>query len=404
MRHNNEMRFIGYARVSDKEQMKTGFSIEAQIEAIEQWAGEHGHTLIRIVVEPGRSGSKRAEETRPAFTRTVANVLAGVADGIVVKWIDRFARNVEDWLRVRSQFLQADKQLISISEPLLNTTSNDPIARYLATSIMNAYQLQAELSGLKAAQGRDRRAKSGDYPGAIPWGYIRKGGKILFDPDACFFIVEAFHEFATGRYTLDGWAKEAERRSFVRKGKPVRKNAWHRIFRNLFYTGRYVWKRQEYEGNYQPIIERQTFDNVQGILDANGPGPQQQRHFWLLAGLLWSEPLDKLMTGAMIKGQYAYYRAVRPGCPEHGVRCDQIEPSVVAILETIRWDGSNRRYSTPEPWRLAFRVASSMAEVFHALETQHQKQELLQFIFARYGILVSAGGAIVGHKLRSGFG
>jgi hypothetical protein len=45
-----------------------------------------------------------------------------------------------------------------------------------------------------------------------------------------------------------------------------------------------------------------------------------------------------------------------------------------------------------------------MAEVFHALETQHQKQELLQFIFARYGILVSAGGAIVGHKLRSGFG
>ncbi|NJN97955.1 MAG: recombinase family protein [Anaerolineales bacterium] len=159
------MRFIGYARVSDKEQLKKGFSVEAQQEAIEAWAAELGHTISRVMIEPGRSGSKPSQETRPVFEQAVRLVLAGAADGLVVRWMDRFARNVEDFLRVRSQFFQAGKQLVSISEPLLNGDPGDPVSRYISVAIMNAYQLQAELSGLKAAQGRERRAKQGQYPG-----------------------------------------------------------------------------------------------------------------------------------------------------------------------------------------------------------------------------------------------
>ena len=207
------MRIVGYIRVSDKEQVKKGFSIPAQEEAILEWAEENKHDVVRVFTGPGRSGTKSSRKTRPTFEHAVNLVLAGVADGLVVKWMDRFARNVEDFLRVRSLFYQAGKYLISISEPLLNGDPADPVARYISVAIMNAYQLQAELSGLKAAQGRERRARQGNYPGSLPIGYQRTEDKrTIPDPDYWPLIAQSFADFASGRYTLDTWTIEAKQR------------------------------------------------------------------------------------------------------------------------------------------------------------------------------------------------
>ena len=98
------MDFIGYSRVSDMEQIKTGYSIEAQEERILSWGQSTGNEIHRIFVEPGKSGVKPFEKFRPTFQQAVNTVLIGNIDGLVVVWIDRFARNVEDFLWVRSQF------------------------------------------------------------------------------------------------------------------------------------------------------------------------------------------------------------------------------------------------------------------------------------------------------------
>ncbi|MCK6627840.1 MAG: recombinase family protein [Anaerolineae bacterium] len=395
------MRFIGYARVSDKEQLKKGFSVEAQQEAIEAWAVELGHTISRVMVEPGRSGAKPSQEARPVFEQAVRLVLAGAADGLVVKWMDRFARNVEDFLRVRSQFFQAGKQLISISEPLLNGDPGDPVARYIAVAIMNAYQLQAELSGLKAAQGRERRARQGQYPGLPPIGYTRIDKKIVIHPELGPTIATSFLEFATGRWTLDSWLKEAAGRGYKSsRGQIINKSGWHRIFRNPFYVGRYVWKGQEYLGDYEPLVSQATFEAVQEILDSYDKS-QGEHHFWLLSGLLWSEPLSRLMVGAQIKGRFNYYRAAADGRPEHNVRAEEIEGRVIERLNCIRWDGDNP-YRVPEEWRLALKVSSNVGQLYAYLG-HAQQRELLRLIFLKKGIVVASGGSISKIDCYSGF-
>lgn len=395
------MRIIGYARVSDKEQLKKGFSVEAQQEAIEAWAAEQSHTISRVMIEPGRSGSKPSQETRPVFEQAVRLVLAGAADGLVVKWMDRFARNVEDFLRVRSQFFQAGKQLVSISEPLLNGDPGDPVSRYIAVAIMNAYQLQAELSGLKAAQGRERRAKQGQYPGLPPIGYTRQDKQIVLDPNFGPKIAAAFLEFSTGRWTLDSWLKEAQNRGYQsNRGQVISKSGWHRIFRNSFYVGRYTWKGEEYLGDYEPLVSKATFEAVQEILDSYEKGGGQQ-HFWLLSGLLWSEPLSRLMIGAQIKGRFNYYRATVTELPEHNVRAEEIESRVIDCLKSIRWNGDNP-YRVPEEWRLALRVASNVGQLYAHLG-QAQRRELLRLIFLKKGVVVASGGAISKIDLYGGF-
>lgn len=395
------MRFIGYARVSDKEQVKKGYSIEAQQEAIEAWATEHGHTINRVMVEPGRSGSKPSQETRPVFEQAVRLILVGAADGLVVKWMDRFARNVEDFLRVRSQFFQAGKQLVSISEPLLNGDPSDPVSRYISVAIMNAYQLQAELSGLKAAQGRERRAKQGQYPGLPPIGYTRSERHIVLDLELGSEISKAFLEFSTGRWTLESWAGEAQARGYrSNRGQIIGKGGWHRIFRNSFYVGRYTWAGVEYMGDYEPLVSQETWNAVQEILDSYEKGGGQ-RHFWLLSGLLWSEPLGKLMIGAQIKGRFNYYRATTAGRPEHNVRAEEIEARVIERLNCIKWTGENP-YRVPEEWRLALRVASNVGQLYAYLG-QAQQKELLRLVFLKKGIIVASGGAITKIDLYSEF-
>jgi len=395
------MHFIGYARVSDKEQVKKGYSIEAQQEAIEQWASEQGHAIGRVMVEPGRSGSKPSQETRPVFEQAVKLILIGAADGLVVRWMDRFARNVEDFLRVRSQFFQAGKQLISISEPLLNGDPSDPVARYISVAIMNAYQLQAELSGLKAAQGRERRARQGQYPGLPPVGYIRVEKRIVIDQAQGPMIAASFGDFSTGRFTLESWVIEAKKRGYrSNRGEIIQKGGWHRILRNSFYVGRYTWKEIEYLGDYEPLVSETTFEAVQAVLDAHGPGDLQQRHFWLLAGLLWSDVHHKLMVGATIKGEFRYYRAIGAGS-EHNVRADDIEGQVITLLSQIRYTGENK-YHLPEHWRLGFQVAGTMSQLWPCF-SEREKQDFLRLIFFRKGIRVSAGGAISRIDLLPGF-
>lgn len=387
------MRLIGYARVSDKEQLKTGYSIEAQEEALRDWAAINSHHLTRIFVETGRSATKASQTTRPTFEQAVAIVLAGAADGLIVRWMDRFARNVEDFLRVRSQLYQAGKHLISISEPLLNGDPGDPVARYISVAIMNAYQLQAELSGLKAAQGRDRRARQGHYPGSLPLGYKRIANTIEVDGDHAPAIIAAFNEFAGARHTLDTWTQEAAHRGYrTRRGNKIAKSVWHKILRNPFYTGRYTWKGQDYQGPHPPLVGEAQFQTVQDLLDAAGLAGGQRRHDWLLAGLLWSVPLAKMMTGILVKDRFAYYRAVTPGQPEHTVPAGHLEQRVEAHLAHIRWTGE-RYYTIPEEWRLAIKV-SDLRSIFQHLETKKEKKDYLRMIFLKRGIHID-GQAIV---------
>lgn len=369
--------------------------------SISEWAGER-HQIVRIFVEPGRSGTKSSEQTRPTFERAVQLVLMGAADALVVKWMDRFARNVEDFIRIRASLFQGGKNLISISEPMLNGDPSDPVARYIAVGIMNAYQLQAELTGKKSAQGRDRRAKQGHYPGILPMGYHRINKQIVTDPTYGAVVITGFNEFARGCYTLDSWVKESAERGYTTpQGKPLSKSLWHRVLRNKFYTGFYTWKGEEYLGDYEPLIDEEIFSAVQQVLDQHGSGPSYRSRFWLLSGLLWSDVYSKQMTGNLAKGKYAYYRAAGHG-PEHNVNAAEMEERVFDHLVAIRWDRQNE-FLIPENWRLAFKVSTNMGQVFTCLETAKDKQKLLRMVYFERGIRVAANGRIMRADLRPGF-
>lgn len=164
--------------------------------------------------------------------------------------------------------------------------------------------------------------------------------------------------------------------------------------------GRYTWAGVEYVGDYEPLVSEETWQAVQDILDSSDKG-QGVHHFWLLSGLLWSEPLGKLMVGAQIKGRFNYYRAAVTGQPEHNVRADEIEARVTDRLNCIRWNGDNP-YRVPEEWRLALKVASNVGQLYRHLG-QGPRRDLLRLVFLKKGIVIASGGAISKIDLYGGF-
>jgi DNA invertase Pin-like site-specific DNA recombinase len=394
------MRLIGYTRVSDKEQDKKGYSIESQTESIELWCTENNHNLVKIYSEI-KTSSKPSQHHRPEFERAVKITLAGGADGLVIKWIDRFARNVEDFLRVRSQLYTKGKHLISISEPMLNGDPGDPIVRFISTAIMNAYQLQAELSGLKAAQGRQRRAAQGNYPGSIPMGYTRKNREITINHQYAEIIKIAYKEFSTNQYTLAKWTIEAKKRGYRnQRGNLVSLSGWQRILRNQFYIGQYEWAGKQFQGNHPQFIPITTFNQVQEVLNNHSTGSSERKHNFLLSGLLWSQVHHKTMTGIIAKKKYHYYRATAPGEPDHTIPAQDLENRVLEMLNSIQFIGNI--YQMPDEWRLALKMAETMGEIYPHL-TRQEQQRFLRIIFLKRGIHIEPSGRINKIDLFSNF-
>lgn len=376
------MRVVIYVRVSSQEQV-TGYSLDAQEDACRTWAADQGYEVVRVFIEPGRSART---DQRPVFQSMIQLVTAGIAGGIIIHKSDRIARNLLDLLTYRNRLEKAGVRLFSVLEPFFNDDS--PESRMVVGIIGSINEFYSANLSREVKKGQQQAARSGRFPGGkLPRGYVRDEAKnIIHGPDADH-ISQAFFEFASGRYTLRDWAK--------RQGE--HHQTWRKIFRNIFYTGQFMWNNQQFQGDHPPVVDASTFEAVQEILDSRDSGGSKKRHTWLLAGLLWSEVHNKTMSGSLAKGRFAYYVAKGSG-GQHTIEAEGLEMRVISVLQNIT--GTSKR--TKESWRLALSVSRCVGELWPFIEPAQQK-ELLRLVFQPGGIVVAAGGAVVAYRLNDGF-
>ena len=89
-----------WERVSTEEQAKFGYSIKAQVEALEEHAGKNRIKIVDHYCDEGVSAGKPYTK-RPEMVRLLEDVKAGKIDIIIFTRLDRWFRNVKEYFKVQ---------------------------------------------------------------------------------------------------------------------------------------------------------------------------------------------------------------------------------------------------------------------------------------------------------------
>src|SRR5215217_5311970 len=106
-------RAILYARVSTDEQVRSGYSLAQQIEALRDYAAREGYEVLEEVSDPGQSG---ASLERPGMDRVRDLVAAGRVSVVLAQDRDRFAREPAYHYLLRREFEEHGTKIRALND------------------------------------------------------------------------------------------------------------------------------------------------------------------------------------------------------------------------------------------------------------------------------------------------
>jgi len=170
------MPVIGYARVSTANQA-LGDSVDAQGQAIREWAASRGGCVVDVEADLGRSGALDAVD-RPGLLSAVGAIEEGRASVLAVHRLDRLARALHVQEAVLARVWAAGGEVWEAvgDRPVLNDDPDDPMRTFVRQVMGAAGQLERGLAVARLQGGRRRKVERGGYAGGwIPYGFERVG-------------------------------------------------------------------------------------------------------------------------------------------------------------------------------------------------------------------------------------
>jgi len=172
------MKFLGYVRVSTREQATLGLSLDMQKQKITSYCEINGWVLVEIIADEGISAKDL--DHRPKLKRVIDDLLAGRADGLVFWSLDRVFRNTKDAINTSDIFNKNGKALVSVSEKI-DTTS--PMGEFFFSLSASLGQLERRLTSERVKVCIERKKAQGEHLGEVPFGYTSDGKFLKYDMD-----------------------------------------------------------------------------------------------------------------------------------------------------------------------------------------------------------------------------
>jgi len=284
-----------YCRVSTEEQVREGFSLNAQEKFCGKFAEQNDMHIAGIYRDEGKSATNL---DRPALKDLLERCQKDKNVNVVlVQETDRLARNTKDHLTIKAIFKKADVRLISVAQPMLDES---PEGNMVDTILASVNQFQSELSGRKIKKGLQERFDEGWLPGAAPLGYLniiledkdsnkRSKRIIIEDSEKWQLVKHGFDLYLTGNYSVDVVGDILYKKGLrSRTGKKVPHSVMNRIMREPFYAGIIRWKGQENKGRHKPMIDLRQHEQVLQIMNANNLNAcRRRKHSFTLNGFIY---------------------------------------------------------------------------------------------------------------------
>lgn len=282
-----------YARVSTAEQKEKGYSLGEQEARLKSYCEAKGWTCVKVYSDGGFSG---ANTNRPALKQMLKDI--SIYDAVLVWKLDRLSRSQKDTLILIDELQKHNCAFISLVEAFDTSTS---IGRAMLGILSTFAQLEREQIAERMKMGKAGRAKTGKWHGGgmLPIGYDLKDG-VLVPNDVADQVREVYRLFLEGvpisriqSYMDDRYTGYNSRSTLKR------------ILTNRTYTGVITHKGETYEGQHEAIIDTNTWQKVQAVLQSRKIGNKNASGRSLLTGFVKCE-CGSYMALARV-GKYRYF-------------------------------------------------------------------------------------------------
>jgi site-specific DNA recombinase len=334
-------RAVVYARVSSKEQEKEGFSIPAQLKLLKEYAAAQSFAVVEEYVDV-----ETAKQTgRTAFGEMVAYLKAHPSIRVIlVEKTDRLYRNLKDWVTVD----ELDVEMHFPKEGVVLSRESRSSEKFMhGIKVLMAKNYIDNLSE-EARKGMQEKAEQGIWPTVAPLGYRNvagSDGKKIIEPDpkSAPIIARMFEWYATGALSLKEAAEKARAAGLVyrKSGAAVPVSTVHTTLRNRLYTGEFEWNGHLYMGKHEPLVTRELWERVQGVLDGRHAKKNRRlKHDFAFSGLITCGHCGCSIVGEIKKQRYVYYHCTgfKGRCGEPYVREEIIEQQFTDLLGRFKFD------------------------------------------------------------------
>jgi len=290
-----------YTRKSTEHGLELEFnSLDAQREACEAYvksqANEGWKTLLQRYDDPAYSGGSL---DRPALQQLLKDIDAGQIDIVVVYKIDRLTRSLIDFAKLVEAFDAKSISFVAVTQQFNTTTS---MGRLTLNVLLSFAQFERELASERVRDKVAASRKKGKWMGgSVPLGYDAREKKLVINES----------EAKTLRYLFDRYLEVRSLRRLIEDLNSKQITTKRRtlsdekivggiqftygpltyLLKNRVYIGESCHQEMWFSGEHEPIINRQTFDNVQTLLKSNSVERHLRRSKGdaILCGLLFDD-------------------------------------------------------------------------------------------------------------------
>lgn len=296
-----------YARVSTVEQREEGFSLDAQLGLLREYAAKKGFQVLGEYMDAD-SGAKSG---RSVFGRMLDDVRATEGECVIVcEKTDRLYRNFADMVKVD----ELGVELHFVKENIVvgpDSRSNDKFIHSIKVCLAKHFtdNLREEVK-----KGMTEKAKQGIFPSMAPVGYrntVSGHRKVIEpDPEIAPLVRRIFEAYARKEVSIEGATKLARQLGIrTRSGHAYARSSISRMLENPVYMGIVRWSGEDYPGIHEPIVSPELFHEVQRVMHGRTTRSGfTVAHEFAYRGLLTCAFCGCSITAEIKKGTYIYYR------------------------------------------------------------------------------------------------
>ena len=299
------MNVVAYVRVSHEEQVKHGFSLAAQKEALQKWADENGCTIMDWYVDEGVSARKKVKN-RPQLQKLLADIPKKKINLIIFIKLDRYFRSVAEYHETQKILEQHRVDWKAILENYDTTTTD---GRFRINIMLSISEQEADRTSdrIKFAFEHKLRKKqplSGSQPFGYKVGIKDNGDKCVVKDESKSEHLETMIAYFLRYQSVSATTKHM----MAEHGVKISYHSFKTLLRNTMLYG-------EYRGveDYCPAyIDKKTYDQIQSILEERNVKVPRTRRVYLYSGLLRCPKCGFKLAGNHVTktsvGAYLVYR------------------------------------------------------------------------------------------------